>query len=70
MNPKEVSLALELADSALMRGRWTKLHVDNKKVVLEVGPINFDGSRQSKTATYRFYTDMVGLVHYVTDTHP
>jgi len=70
MNNKEITLALELANDALNRNRWTKLHVDSFEVRLEIGPIKSDGTREYKSATYRFYSDANGIAHYVTYAHP
>ena len=65
MNNKEITLALKMADDALDRNRWAKLHVDSFEVVLEIGPIG-----ETKSATYRFYSDAIGIPHYVTYAHP
>lgn len=67
---KQISLALRLADEAVTRNRWALLSVRNEQVIVEVGPVNTDGSRQTKTATYRLYSDASGGIHYVTDVHP
>jgi hypothetical protein len=66
----EITLALQLAEDALNRNRWAKIHAAHGKVILEIGPVKSDGSREHKSATYRFYTDADGIVRYVTDAHP
>jgi len=67
---QEITVALELADKAVARNRWATLHVDSKEVTLVIGPMNSRGEREHKSATYRFYTDAAGIVHYNTYAHP
>ena len=66
---KELQLAMKMANDALDRNRWIKLHA-NEEITLEVGPIKPNGTREAKSATYRFYSDAIGDVHYVVYSHP
>jgi hypothetical protein len=68
---KEITLALDIAEKAMARNRWVRLSVSDKDVItLEIGPFKFNGERETKSATYKFYTDADGVPHYVTYAHP
>lgn len=67
---REITFALLIADEKIRQNRWALLRVTDTKVTLEIGPVNFDGSRDKCSMTYRFYSDYDGIPRYVTDVHP
>ncbi len=71
---KDVALAIKHWQSYIDSGKsWAKLNIEFepiRKVELIVGPCSFDGRREQKSATYKYYIGMDEMPHFVVYGHP
>lgn len=69
---KDVEFALKHRDEILLRGnRWVRTEFQlNPRIVRNVIGPNYDGIKETETATYTYYVNNAGRAQFITHVHP